>query len=79
MRPSARAPLRAPPLPLDRLVEVLVQVAAQLPEVDAACSEDPFAVGIVRQRVQQVFERQVGVPTRDRLAEGDVQDDFKGW
>ena len=45
-------------------------------EVGAAGAEDPLAVGVVRQRVEQVLERQVGVAPRDRFAERDVQDDF---
>ena len=47
-------------------------------QVGAAGGEDPLAVGIVRERVEQVLEREVGVPARDRLAVGDGQDDFDG-
>ncbi len=39
--------------------------------------EDPLAVGIVRERVQQVLERQVRMPPRGRLAVRDGQDDFE--
>ena len=46
----------------------VVEIAAQLRQVGAAGGEDPLAVGIVRERVEQVLERQVGVPARDRLA-----------
>ena len=40
----------------------------------------PFRIrspsGVVRERVQQVLEREVGVPPRHRLAVGNRQDDF---
>ena len=63
---------------LDRLVEVGVQVAAQLPQVGAAGREDALAVGVVEQRVEQMLEREVRVAARHRLAEGDVEDDLDG-
>ena len=62
---------------LDRVVEVLVEIAAQLRQIGAAGGQDPLAVRIVRQRVEQVLERQVGVPPRRRLAVRDGQDDFE--
>ena len=46
------------------LVEVLVEVAAELRQIGAAGGEDPLAVGVVRQRVEQVLERQVRMPPR---------------
>ena len=49
---------------LDRLVEVLVEVAAQPRQIGAAGGENPLAVRIVRERVEQVLERQVRVPPR---------------
>ena len=61
----------------DRLVEILVEVAAQLWQVDTAGGENGFTVRIVRQGVEQVFQRQVRVTARDGLAERDVQDDFE--
>ena len=64
---------------LDRVLEVLVEIAPELRHVGAAGGEDPLAVGIVRQRVQQVLERQVRVTPRGRLAIGDGQDDFESW
>ena len=53
---------------LDRLVEVGVEVAAQPRQIGAAGGEDPLAVGVVRERVEQVLEREVGVPARDGFA-----------
>ena len=48
----------------DRLAEVRVEVAAQARQVGAAGGENPLAVGVVRERVQQVLERDVRVPAR---------------
>ena len=62
---------------LDVLVEVLVEIAAQLRQIGAARRQDPLAVGIVRQRVEQVLERQVGMTPRGGLAVGDGEDDFQ--
>ena len=39
---------------------------------------DRLAVRIVRERVEQVLEGDIGVPARDGLAIGDGQDDFDG-
>ena len=64
---------------LDRLLQVLVEILAQLRQVGAAGGEDPLAVRIVRERVEQVLERQVGMPPRGRLAVGDGQHDFESW
>ena len=53
--------LLAAPHLLDRGLEVVVQVLAQARQIDAAGGQDALALLIVRQRVQQVLERQVGV------------------
>ena len=63
---------------LDRLVEVRVQVAPQPRQVGAAGRQDALAVGVVRERVEQMLEREVRVPARHGLAVGDGQDDFDG-
>jgi len=55
----------------------VVQVAAQFRQIDTAGGENPFAVGIVGERVEEMFERQVCMTARNRLAERDIQDDFK--
>jgi hypothetical protein len=60
---------------LDRTVEVESQVAAETREIGAACRENALAVGVVRQDVEQVLERQVGVAAGDSLAQCDVEDD----
>ena len=69
--------LRLPVAParqmLDRFVEVVVQLPPQRGGIGAAGREDPFAVGVVQQRVEQVFERQVRVAPRHGFAVGDVQ------
>ena len=52
---------------LDRLLQVLVEIAAQLRQIRAARGEDPLAVLIVRERVEQVLERQVRVTPRRSL------------
>ena len=64
---------------LDRILEVLVEIAAELRHVGAAGREDPLAVRVVRQRVEQVLERQVRVAPRGRFAIGDGEDDFECW
>ena len=64
-------------LALDRLVEVRVERAPQRRQVRAAGGEDSLAVGIVREGVEQVLEREIRVPPRDRFAERDVENDFK--
>jgi hypothetical protein len=60
---------------LDRAVEVEAQVPAETREIGAACRENALAVGVVRQDVQQVFEREVGVAAGDSLAQRDMEDD----
>ena len=62
---------------LDRILEVLVEIAPQLRHVGATGGEDALAVGVVRQRVQQVLERQVRVTPRGGLAVGDGENNFK--
>ena len=64
---------------LDGFLQILVEVAAQLRHVGAAGSQDPFAVGVVRQGVEEVLERQVRMTTRRRLPVGDGEDNFKSW
>ena len=58
----------------DLVREIAVELAAQRRQVGAAGGQDPFAVGVVQQRVEQVFERQIRVPARDRFAVRDVED-----
>ena len=53
---------------LDVLVEILVEVAAELGQIGAARGEDPLAVRVVRQRVEQVLQRQVRMMPGGRLA-----------
>ena len=53
---------------LDVLVEVLVEIAAELGQIGAARGEDPLAVRVVRQRVEQVLQRQVRMMPGGRLA-----------
>ncbi len=62
---------------LDRILEILVEIAPQLRQVGAAGGEDALAVGVVRQRVEQVLERQVRVTARGGLAVGDGEDDLQ--
>ena len=69
--------IRFAPLPLYRLVEIRAQRAAQPRQINATRFENPFAVGVVRDGVQQVFERQVRVPPRHGLSKRDVENNFK--
>ena len=70
-------PLRPGALPLDGFIEVGAERAPQRREVRAAGGEDSLAVGIVREGVQQVLDREIRVPPRDPFAERDVENDFK--
>ena len=75
---SARVRARRPRLlALDRLLEIRLERLAQGRQVGAAGRENALAVGIVHERVEQVLERQVGVPARDCFAERDGEHDFK--
>ena len=69
--------LRPAALALDRFVEVRAERAPQRRQVRAAGGEDSLAVGIVREGVEQVLEREIRVPPRDRFAERDGENDFK--
>ena len=64
---------------LDRLLQVLVEILAELRQVGAAGGQNPLAVRIVGERVEQVLEREVGMPPRGRLSVGNGQDDFESW
>jgi hypothetical protein len=70
-------PLRSAALAFDRFVEIRIERAPQRRQIRAARRQDSLPVRIVRERVEQVLEREVGVPSRDRFAERDIQDDFK--
>mgnify|MGYP003575410133 CR=1 FL=1 len=61
---------------LDGTLQVLVQLASQADEIGPRALQDAFALGVVGERVQQVFERQVRVPARHCLAVGNRQDDL---
>ena len=73
-----RFPLRPASLALDRFVEVRAERAPQRRQVGAAGREDSLAVRIVREGVEEVLEREIRVPPRDRFAEGNVQHDLDG-
>ena len=72
-----RLALAAAFVALDRLVEVRRQGLAQGRQIGAAGRENPFAVGVVQQRVQQVLEREVRMLARDGLAQRHGEHDFK--
>ena len=61
----------------DRIPQVLVEILPQLWKVRAARGQDSLAVLIVRQRVQQVLERQMRVTPRGCLAIGNGEHDFQ--
>ena len=62
----------------DRLVKAVADVASQQREVRAARAENTLPVGIVRNRIQEVFEREIGVAARHGFPERDVEHDFDG-
>jgi hypothetical protein len=74
--------LRVPFLPLphlfDAVVEIAIEIAAELRQIGAAGAENAFAVRIVRQGVQQVLEGQIRVATRCGFAIGDGENGFDG-
>jgi hypothetical protein len=71
-----RLALLAAPQLFDRRVQILVQLTAQPRQIRAAGRENALALAVVGQGVEQVLERQVGVPPGHRLAIRDRQDDF---
>ncbi len=62
----------------DGFLEIFVERLPQLRQIGATAGENALALAVVRQREEQVFERQVGMPPRNSLAVGDRQDDFQG-
>jgi hypothetical protein len=54
-----------------------MQGAAKRRQVRAAGGEDALAVGVVGEGIQQVLEREMRVPSRDRFAERDGEHEFK--
>ena len=54
-----------------------MQGAAERRQVRPAGGEDALAVRVVGEGIQQVLEREVRVPPRDRLAERDSEHEFK--
>ena len=72
-----RLSLCAAALALDRFVEVRAERAPQDRQVRAAGSENAFAFRIVGERVEQVLEREVRVPPRDRFAERNGEHEFE--
>ena len=51
---------------LDLVVEIPVEIATQLREIGAARRQNPLAVLVVRQGIEQMLERQVRVSTGRR-------------
>ena len=72
-----RFALAAALLPFDRRLEVGLELLAQRRQIGAARRQDLLALLIVRQRVQQVLERQVGVAARHGFAVRHGQDDLE--
>jgi hypothetical protein len=62
---------------LDRFLQILVEIAPKLRQIGAARGENALTLGIVRQRIEQMLQREVRVPPGSCLAVGDGQNDFK--
>ena len=62
---------------LDRVLQVLIEILAQPRQVGAARGENPLAIVVVRERVEQVLDGEVRVPARRRLAIRHRQHDFQ--
>ena len=60
-------------------VQVLVEIAAELRQIGAAGRKDPLAVGIVRERIQQVLERQVRMTPRGASRYATVSTISNAW
>jgi hypothetical protein len=60
----------------NRIIEAIGHVATEKRQVGPARGKNSLSVGIVCDRVQKMFERQVRVTTRDRLTKGNVKHDF---
>ena len=54
--------LRLPRELLDAIVQVTVEILAQLRQIGAAGDQDPLAVLVVGQHVEQMLDREMGVP-----------------
>ena len=63
---------------LERVGKIRIEIAPQARQIGAAGGEDPLAVVVVRERVEQMLEGDVRVPARHGLAVGDGEDDFDG-
>jgi hypothetical protein len=62
---------------LEGLVEVVVELASQPCHVHAASLQDALAFRVVRERVQQVLERQVRMTPGDGFPVGNGEDDLE--
>ena len=63
---------------LDGFVQAVADRAAEQRHIGAARRQNTLSVGIVGDGVQQVFEREIGVAARHRLAERDMENHFDG-
>jgi hypothetical protein len=61
---------------LGRFVDAVADIASQQWKIRTTGRENPLAVGVVHQGIEQVLEREVRMAPRDRFAKRDVQDDF---
>src|SRR5260370_938889 len=62
---------------LDRIVEIRAQLASQTREIRAARAQNALAVRVMRERVEEMLEREIHVAPRDGLAVRDGEDQFK--
>jgi hypothetical protein len=63
---------------LDRRIEKRVKLVTQRRQVDPAGLHDPFAIAVVRERVQQVLDGEIGVAPRRGFAIGNRKGGLEG-
>ena len=61
---------------LDVLLQVMIEIRAQLRQIGAARGEDPLAFGVVGEHVQQVLDGEVRVAPRHGLPIRHAQQQF---
>ena len=71
-----RLSILSPPQLLNRVVKIRIKIAPQLTEVRPTRAQNPLTVRIVQERIEQVLEREIRMPTRHRLAVRDREHNF---
>ncbi len=62
---------------LDFVLQIPIELLAQLRQIDATRAKNGLAIGVVRERIEEVFQCQMRVTPGGGLAMRDGQDDFE--